>query len=164
MSWTYDPTQFLSVTAGTYAGSTIGARNQIRLWIQDTNTNRQLFQDEEIDFTQTREANDYMAAAALCDVLVAKASGVKSKRISEFSISYDPAFYRTLGLTLRARGMNYQVPYAGGISVGDKLAQQMDSDWVTPSIVRNLDNNPQAPQPGEPGIGGVAGPNSLTSI
>ena len=156
--WTYDAEALNSTTAGYYTGSTAGERWQIRLLIQDTNTARQLFQDEEIDWQQTKEANIYMAAAALCDVLVAKAGGVKSKKISEFAISYDPRYYQSLAAQLRARGFGHQVPYAGGISIADKLAQQSDPDWVPPAIPRGLDNNPAAPAPATPNT------NPLTTI
>lgn len=162
--WTYDPTLFDSTTAGYYTGSTVGLRYQIRLWIQDTNTLRQLFQDEEIDWQQTQESNGYMAAASLCDILVAKAGGVRRKRISDFDISYDPVFYLTLSGNLRARGSGHQIPYAGGISIADKEAQQQDSDWVQPAISRGLDSNPAAPQPATPPAGGTGSGNTLTSI
>jgi hypothetical protein len=153
-SWTYDTTKLTSTDAGYFTGSTIGVRYQIRLLIQDTNSARQLFQDQEIDWIQTQEMNAYTAAAALCDTLVAKAGGVKAKKISELAIQYDPVFYRQLAGTLRARGSGYQIPYAGGISIADKQAQQGDADWVQPAISRGLDNNPIAPEPANPPQGG----------
>jgi hypothetical protein len=147
MSWSYETDQFTSTVVGAYPGSTVGERYQIRTLIQDTNVNRQLFQDEEIDWSLTQEANLYMAAAALADILVAKGGGVKSKRISEFEVEYDPRMYLTIATRLRARGMNYQVPYAGGISRADKAAQQADTDWVTPSFARGISDHPDAPKP-----------------
>lgn len=129
-------------------------KDAVRFLIQDTNTSKQLFQDSEIYWTLTQEMNIYTAAAALCDVLVAKAGGVKGKKISEFAIQYDPMFYRTLAGTLRARGAGHQLPYAGGISIADKQAQQGDPDWVAPSFARGLDQNSQAPSPASPANGG----------
>jgi hypothetical protein len=164
MSWTYDNTQFESTTAGTYTGSTVGVRYQVRFMIQDISTSRQLVQDQEIDWIQTQEMNSYMTAAAICDMLVAKGGIIKRKKIDELDITYDPMFYRELGGKLRARGMSYQVPYAGGISVADKLAAEADTDWVAPLIMRNLDNNPQAPGPSSPAVNQGAGSNPLTSI
>lgn len=157
-AWTYDPTAMDSTEVGIYIGSTIGQRYQIRFFIQDTNTNRQLVQDSEIDWMQTQEANVYMAAAACCDMLIAKAGAVKSKTIGDLSITYDPHFYVMLGAQLRSRGMTYQIPYAGGISIADKVAVQDDSDWVTPAISRGLDDNPGAPKPQTPSS------NPLTTI
>lgn len=154
MAWTYDISLLKSATpSSTYPPATLGQRYQVRLYIQDINTLRQLFQDEEIDFQITKAANAYCAAADLCDVLVARAGGVKRKKISEFEIEYDPQFYRQLGGQLRANGAGHQVPYAGGISIGDKLSQQSDKDWVTPAIPRGLDDNPQAPAPATPSTG-----------
>jgi len=158
VAWTYDYTLFADTSTGTYAGSIVGERYQIRLWLQDTNTNRQLFQDEEIDWAQTQEANKYMAAASLCDVLIARAGGIKSKKISEFQISYDPRYYQLLAGQLRARGAGHQVPYAGGISIADKTALQSDPDWVPPAFPRGLDDNPAAPAPATPST------NPLTTI
>jgi hypothetical protein len=162
MAWTYDFTDFLNTNAGTYPGSFEGVRYQIRFLIQDTNTNRQLFQDEEIDFQQTLEMNPWTMAAALCDILVAKAGSIKQKKVEDLSITYDPEFYRQLAGQLRARGSNYQIPYAGGISVADKLAQQLDTDWVQPAISRGLDNNPQAPGPANPPVNSISS-NPLAS-
>lgn len=158
MSFSYDATQLTNTNAGNYPGSTIGTRYQIRLLIQDTQTTRQLLQDEEIDWYQTQEVNVYTAAAACCDSLVVRAGSIKSKKISEFAIQYDPDFYRKLAMQLRARGQSYQVPYAGGISIADKLAQQADPDWAPPAVSRGLDDNPAAPSPA------VVPPNPLTTI
>lgn len=162
LHWTYNA-DFSNTSAGYSSGSTIGVRDQIRLLIQDTQTTRQLLQDEEIDWYQTQEANVYHMAAACCESLVARAGGTKFKKISEFAVAYDVGFYRGLAVQLRARGDVCQVPYAGGISVADKLAQQRDPDWVQPAISRNIDNNPAAPQPAIPGVNPI-GSNPLTEI
>jgi len=143
--WSYDPGM------GT-------DKDKVRFLVQDTNTNKQLFQDQEIIWVISTEDNIYTAAAMLCDQLVTKAGGVSKKTIGDLSISYNPAFYRTLGGQLRARGAGNQVPYAGGISVGDKEAQAEDIASTSPSIVRNLDNNLAAPGPALPSN------NPLTSI
>lgn len=161
--WTYDSTAFTDTGAGYYTGATKGVRWQIRLMIQDTNTNRQLFQDEEVDWQQTLWPNAATAAAALCDILVAKAGSVRSKKVDDLSITYDPMFYRSLAAQLRAQGAGYQVPYAGGISVADKEAVRADTDWVRPAINRNQDNNSQAPTAETPPIQGGSG-NPVTSI
>lgn len=141
MAWGYDP-------------ALKEEKDQVRFLIQDTNSARQLFADEEIAWSLTQEANVYMAAAALCDILVTKAGGgtggVKKKKISEFQIEYDTQLYVRLGAMYRSRGYGHQVPYAGGISVADKTSQQQDTDWVNPKIVRDLDQNPAAPQPQVP--------------
>lgn len=127
-------------------------KDAVRFLIQDTNTNKQLVQDEEIEWTLTQEANVYTAAASICSQLVIKfgGGGVKKKKIGELMIEFDPVFYRGLAASLSARGMGHQIPYAGGISVADKNRQEQDPDWVAPKVYRGLADNPAAPQPQMP--------------
>ena len=161
MAWTYDATQMQSTTVGTYTGSTIGMRNQIRFVVQDVRTERQLLQDAEIDWVQTLEANAYMMAAFCCEILVARAGNVKSKSVDGLSLSYDVEFYRGLAATLRSRGLSNQMPYCGGISISDKQAQEDDTDWVPPRFFRGMFDNPRAeqPSPGAEQPSGYPGPN-----
>jgi len=146
-TWSYDPTQMSSATAGNYTGSTVGIRNQIRWVIQDNQSARPLMVDAEIDWAQTLEENRYMAAAFCCEVLVARAGNISNKHVGALGLTYDVEFYRGLAATLRARGMSHQVPYCGGISVDDKMDQQDDSDWVPPRFFRGMFDNSRATQP-----------------
>lgn len=137
----------------TYSGNPGSCdKDQVRFLISDTNIGRQLVQDEEIEWLLTQEMNVYMAAAAACRSLIIKAGGTRRKRISDFDISYDVSFYRTTMGELTARGSSYQIPYAGGISASDKMAQQSDVNAVTPAFVKNLDENAAAPQPATPPV------------
>lgn len=95
----------------------------------------------------TQEANIYMTAAALSDILVTRSGNTKRKQIGKLSIEYDASFYRGLSTNLRARGMCYQIPYAGGISIADKAAVKADSDWVQPAFNRGQGESPGAPKP-----------------
>lgn len=131
MSWSYDATLATEM-------------DRVRFLIRDTDTDRQLFQDEEIDWLLTTEDNIYKAAATLCDQLVASRSGVSSKKISEFSITYDTKVYQQLAASLRARGGFNEMPYAGGISIADKAIMQDDSDALQPKIKRRLHDYPSA--------------------
>jgi hypothetical protein len=131
MAFSYDPTLATE-------------KDQVRFLIHDT-VSPGKYQDSEIEWVLTQEANVYMAAAQLCEQLVAFAGSVKKKTIGDLSIQYDVAFYRSLAGQLRARGYSHQVPYAGGISVSDKLQQQENADATAPSVFRNLDDNPAAP-------------------
>jgi hypothetical protein len=146
-TWSYDPTLMESATVGTYTGSTVGLRNQIRWVIQDTQAARPLMVDAEIDWAQTLEENQYMAAALCCEILVARAGNTSSKRVGALAITYDVEFYRGLAAVLRGRGMSHQTPYCGGISIADKLAQQDDSDWVPVRFFRGMFDNTRANQP-----------------
>ena len=144
--------------AATYDSSLTTSKDQVRFLIQDTTPSRALFQDDEILWVVKQEANVYMAAARLADTLAVKNGGIRSKVIGDLKIAYDPAFFHILSSSLKARGMTYQMPYAGGISIADKLRQQLDTDATTPSMVRRLDDNPAAPAPNVPSS------NPLTSI
>lgn len=146
MSWSY---------SGDPNGST---KDAVRFLIQDTTTARQLVQDEEIEFAINQEMNHFMAAALICKTLVIRAGGVRRKRIADFDISYDPEMYRILANQLEARGMTYQMPYAGGISVADKLAVQSNPDNVAPKFAVGLDDNASAPQPADPPVSGTGNP------
>lgn len=133
--------------AWTYSSDFTTTRDQVRFLIQDTQTARQLVSDAEIAWVVSTEANVYMAAALLCDALVAKAGNIKTKVVGDLRLTYDPSYYRGLAAALRARGAGHQVPFAGGISISDKLEQQSDTDAVQPRAFRTELDNPRADQP-----------------
>jgi hypothetical protein len=147
MAWSYDLAELGSTGDGAFAGSTIGTRYQVRLLIQDTTDARQLLQNEEIDWFLSQEANVYLAAAMCCDVLVAKAGMLKTRRLADITLEYDVDFYRGLATTLRARGSSHQVPYLGGASIADKQAEEANADAVAPRAFRGAFDHPGASQP-----------------
>jgi hypothetical protein len=160
LHWTYTA-NFFDTTQSPYVPlvqgvSTIGERDQIRFLIQDTRTARQLIYDEEIDWTQTQEANTYMAAARCCETLILRFGPLKMKKVGDLQEEFDIRFYQLLAADLRARGMTYQTPYVGGISIADKIAQENDPDWVAPRVGMTTFDNPGARQPG-PSVGDVTG-------
>jgi len=163
VSWTYDPQKLQDGATGLYPGSTIGLRYQIRLLLLDNNTLKQLLQDEEIDWFQTQEMNAYMAAAACCRTLIARAGIVSSKRVGDLGLTYDPKFYLALATRLEARGMTYQLPYAGGTRISDKIAEQADIDAVVPRFFITFGDNPQAdqPAPGDQLSSAINNPNAI---
>lgn len=146
-AWTYDPSQLAT-----------SPKDAVRFLIQDTDSTRPLLVDDEIGFAISSMANQYMAAAMCCDVLVAKKGSVKSRKIGDLSIDYDPEFYRGLAAMLRARGMTYQAPYCGGISIADRQALEADPDWVRPRLFNGQFDNPGASQPA-----GVSAADALTN-
>lgn len=146
-NWTYEPREFDSTTVGAYTGSTIGQRYQMRLLIRDTNDLRPLFYDEELDWFQTQEDNVYAAAAAAAEQLVIQGGGVGTRKVGDLTVSYDVSIYRSLAGRLRARASSNQMPYCGGISIADKLAQRADADAVRPVFTVGIHDNPGAPKP-----------------
>ena len=121
--------------------------NQVRFLIQDTQSARPLCSDDELEWLISTEANAYMAAAAACDVLVARSGNVKTRWIGDLRVTIDTGLYRGLAATFRARGAGHQVPFAGGISVANKQIQQGDPDAVQPRVFKTALDNPRADQP-----------------
>lgn len=129
------------------ANLSANGKDTVRFLIQDIQSGRPLCADEEIVWALSAEANVYTAAALCCEILVARAANVKTRWIGDLRVTNDPAFYRGLAVILRSRGMSHQIPFAGGISLSDKMVQQLDSDAVQPRIFRTEFDNPRANQP-----------------
>ena len=122
MSVTYDPTLR-------------NDRDRVRFLCGDTDTatGKAALQDEEITWVLAEEANLYMAAATVCDVILRRQSGdggaVDSFTAGELSISYRSVGELTeLRDRLVARGRLHQVPFAGGISKSDIESREDDTD------------------------------------
>ena len=114
---------------------------QVRFLIGDTNLSTgMLLEDEEIDWLLATEANVYMAAAMAADMIVTRMNGavvgatgpITRKRVGQTDITYangrTSEQYGSLAGSLRARGSNHQLPFAGGISVSDKATREIDTD------------------------------------
>jgi hypothetical protein len=136
MAWTY-----------VLANLSANGKDTVRFLIQDIQVGRPLCADEEIAWALASESNIYMAAALCCDILVARAGNVESRWIGDLRVTYDPQFYRGLAMLLRTRGVSHQIPYAGGISISDKMEQQQDTDATQPRAFRTLLDSPRAEQP-----------------
>ena len=136
MTWTYSPVLPFSV------------RDQIRLLIYDTDTNDQLLQDEEIDTIAALEVGDTTApynvfrVAAECARRVAGSfsrQGDQTDGTVRVAFSTRASDYRTLAKELyaRSRRSGFQ-PYAGGISISDKQANEDDTDRTRPMFTREM--------------------------
>lgn len=125
----------------TYSSSLATDRDRVRFLIQDTETTRQLVQDEEITWILTQEENVYTAGAAIADSLAAKARGVSSKSVGDFSLSFTKEHWEGLAERLRRRGAGYQLPTAQGLSVSGKETLTEDTDAVQPSFTRTMQEN-----------------------
>ena len=129
-----------------YSGNPASSsKDQVRFLIQDTAATNQQATDEEIDWVISTEANIYMAAALVMEMVARRSSGIVSKKVGDLSITYrSPAAMLEEAKTLRARGRSaYQIPTAGGISVSEKLSHEQDTDIPKPSFKRNRMDNPE---------------------
>jgi hypothetical protein len=152
MSWTYDPTQL-----GT------SKMMQVRLLVGDTKPTDQQVQDEEINFALTQRANIYGAAAIICRSL--------SSQLSREADTVDKDLRTTLSQRATAYGKQaaaYEVkasvrggglPYAGGLSIADKIMNEANTDRVQPQFSIDMDDNylPVAP------VGNEGTPQPTTS-
>lgn len=123
-------------------GDATARRDAVRFLIKDTDSSRQLVQDEEIDFLLSQNANNVWGAAAdTCDKLAAREA--QSKSVGDLSITGFGTMYRDLGYSYRMRLGSQLVPFAGGISVADKDARDQDTDRTPASFTRALHRNPE---------------------
>lgn len=111
-------------------------RDRIRFLLQDTDTNNQLLQDEEITWALTVWTNVFSAAAKLAHVLGSRFAGkADSKTVGDLSLSYSATserFFRLAEeletLALSATGGMAPLPYAGGISQADMETSATDDN------------------------------------
>jgi len=126
MSWTYDT----ALTAN---------RDKVRFYAGDTDSSAVITAtDEEIGGLLTLAGGVRRAAAMLCDHLALRSSQRGQRLTDDIGQSVD---YGKLAeqFTDRARVLRSQasfaaVPFAGGISVATKQAQQENTDRVPPAF------------------------------
>ena len=140
MTWSYDLTT-LSTNKMT----------QVRLMVGDTVSTSPQMQDEEIIFMLTQRGSAYGAAAEICRALSAKLSreaDTVDKDLRTMLSSRAKAYAsRARELEIQAKARGGGLPYAGGISINDKISQELNTDRVNPSFQREMDTNyvPVAP-------------------
>lgn len=134
MTWTYDPSQLST-----------SAFMQVRFMIGDTLTGDQQIQDEEIQFALTLDPSIWRVAATCCRSIAAQLSRQADSVQGELRTLYSSRSkaYATRAAsyenTAVARGGG--LPYAGGISIADKLQQEQNSDRVDPQFQIGMDDN-----------------------
>jgi hypothetical protein len=140
VTWTYDTSQIGN-----------SPMMQVRYLVGDTKSSDQQAQDEEINFALTQRPSIYGAAAIVCRSLASK--------LSREADTVDKDLRTTLSARAKAysaRAAEYDVaaairggalPYAGGISVADKVLNEQDTDRVPPAFTVDMDDNylPVAP-------------------
>lgn len=126
-------------------------RDRVRLLIGDVDESDQLLQDEELCFLEGEFGPDiYSTALAAIDVaLVELARRADSKSVGPLSVSYasrvqnlERARERIERLAMSKSGV--PIPYAGGLSISDKLIDESNTDLVAPSFAKGGFDNPGA--------------------
>jgi hypothetical protein len=122
-------------------------KDKVRFHIGDTNTNRQLVQDETIEAILGTEANVYMAAATILEGIARglTAGGVlEDRKVGETRIRYRRAAdLRADANALRMRGAAHMKPSAGGIYTSDTTASDNDTSLEKSEISRRMFSNPR---------------------
>jgi hypothetical protein len=128
----------------------------VRFEIGDTNSADPQLQDEEIEFVILQEANLKYAAAACCDRLAANYARQGDKNVGKLRLRLEQRFqqYLQLAVRLRSQAGSSPIPFAGGISVADKRARELNTDRNTGVFsVNTEDSQPNPPVVVEPAPG-----------
>jgi hypothetical protein len=120
-------------------------KDQVRLLIGDTLTTDQQLQDEEINFAVSQRSSVWGAAAECCRSLAAKfgrsvdvTAGSSKTSFSQVAKAYTA---KALDFEAKAAMGGAGLPYAGGISISDKLRQEQNEDRVSPQFQIGMDDD-----------------------
>ncbi len=157
--WTYDASQIAT-----------SSRYQVRRLVGDVIAEDPQLLDAEIDYFISTRSNVYGAAAECCRSIAAQYSRkvdttTPGELITHFSTQQRAYAQRAIEMenlsSSRGGGI---MPYAGGISVADKINNQNDTDRVQPNFVIGFVDNITVPvgaipneTPTQPGAGSGSG-------
>lgn len=132
----------------TYCSPLDNDRDKVRLYVGDTNSSDALLQDEDIQFFLESEGSPKRAAAVAALSISAKFSRLADETVGQVRVSFSQKSeqYAKLADKLRmSADVDDVVPYAGGISISDKRAQEDDADRVPPAFERTIHENDRIP-------------------
>ena len=123
MTWTYiDPSTY--------------NKDKVRVWIGDTNQDRQLLSDEDITYFLTRAGdNIFRACADCCEAIASKFARDASTRVRGNMVDIDNVWqnYKQLAKDFRTRVIGSQMPFAV-IKDSQKDTLRDDTDLTKPGI------------------------------
>ncbi len=129
--------------AWTYSGDPASSdKDAVRFLILDTDTNRQLLSNEEINYLLADENSHVLfAAARAAEQVSATFSKKAGVQVGDLKLDFGKtsAFYTSKAQELRREGsIRGASPFAGGRLISDKDAETKDTDRVPPFARRNL--------------------------
>ena len=139
-------------------------KDQVRVLIGDFNPTDPLMQDELITFFMTQRATVYGAAAMACQTLATQfareADTVQDNLHTTYSVRSKSFYAKAAQYEAMAAQRGAGIPYAGGISIADKIQQELNPDRVSPQYTIGMDDNylPVGPAGGETLTGSGEGP------
>jgi hypothetical protein len=114
------------------------AKDQVRFLVQDTDSDRELLQDEEIEWLLEVTPNVHAAAAEAALAIALRFAALPDRRVGGMSISYaqNTQHFQELATLLRrkANRLSLGKPYAGGVTVNDVFEHREDTFIVQPHI------------------------------
>jgi len=115
----------------------------VRFEMGDTLIEDQQFQNEEIQHIINESGGIYSAAVRCCEILTLKYARQADVQLGPQKIyaSQRSLAYKDLAARMRARLVGSNPPYAGGLSRGEKLSDQANTNLVRPVFSRELMDN-----------------------
>lgn len=138
MAWNYDPTKLQT-----------SVKDQARFLIGDTVSTDPQLEDEEINFALRVRGSIWGAAALGCAAIASNLSRRADTTTGELR-----TLYSSQARAYAARAAMYEnqaasrsgsLPYAGGISVQDKISNQGNPDRVAPNFNVGMTDNMNQP-------------------
>lgn len=128
-------------------------KDYVRFLIGDTISADELLQDEEIIAVLGVESNVTLAAAIAAESIAAKFSREADTTMGKTRLAHQQKAEAYLELAKRLRKQSKitaafnAIPYAGGISQGDKELVEQNTDRVEPIFEKDQFKNPLAVDP-----------------
>lgn len=133
MSWTYSGDPQTS------------AKDETRFYIGDTDKTDPLLNDQEISFILKQyNFSAINAAIPCCNFIMTKFGRMADESVGQVKIMYSQKVkaYRQIKEDLRELlAITDMTPYAGGISVSDKLTNNQNTDLVRPDFSKHMMEN-----------------------
>jgi len=138
-----------TISGGTwnYSGDPgASSKDAVRFLIGDTDSRDQLISDQEIDYLVSAVGTTNEAAAQACEA-ISVGGRLVDKEVDDLVIKgrQRAEQYRDLAKALRNRRVGSRLGvYAGGISIADGRARDIDQDRPSPAFDRGQFDNPYA--------------------
>jgi hypothetical protein len=139
MAWSYNPSLKRDL-------------DRVRFIISDTDEQKKIFQDEEINSQLTDLGSVRLAAAKCCRIIASRGraglGSTVSLTVAGTPVAYGPDPYLQLAKWLESnagtgQGFLDQAIYVGGISISDKETDETDTDLVKPYWTTGMHDVPQ---------------------
>lgn len=138
----------MSATSWSYSGNPrANAKDAVRFTIGDTDPREPLLLDGEIEYLLEIYNNIVLnASIRACEMVMAKFTRLVDETVGSVSVQWSSrqASFMKLRNELTARLAKEDcIPFAGGISISQKVTERQDSDRVSPDFSKHMMENEQ---------------------